>query len=162
MLFHGPITHGYFLAGTWSCSNSEGCCLYVTQDGKLNRAAIGQHFNDGCNQCKCLESPENRGPWICTRKMCPCPYKNWERIGGWGQIGSVVNAWDERAGCQKKCPCIKRGFLARVDCEDQACNVNWDVSRDSIFWSSILRHAHLHSKLYFMDNFMLFYSYTQD
>ncbi|XP_063693390.1 U-reduvitoxin-Pr10a-like [Bolinopsis microptera] len=89
--------------GEMKCSEGTICCQYLDKKGKTKRAAPGDSYNDGCNQCTC---GEEGGMGACTRMACPdkCAYKNWDLISGYAKKGKV-NAYDEEEDCPKQCKC---------------------------------------------------------
>ena len=120
MIHNLILTH----TGSLKCDKKKKCCLYAGPDGETLRAEIGESFNDGCNQCRCTKSKKNRGPWACTRKGCPCSYKNWENVRGYAADGATVPVFDPRGdehgdyGCPKMCTCDGR---SRVSCKGEPC-----------------------------------------
>ncbi|KAL5259205.1 hypothetical protein ACHWQZ_G009607 [Mnemiopsis leidyi] len=112
--------------GSVKCDGKTVCCLYAGPRGETLRAEIGKSFNDGCNQCTCKFSRRNRGPWPCTRMVCPCSFKNWDKVSGYTEIGNTVPVSDPKGGmdiygkyrCPKICTCNTAG---RVSCEVEPC-----------------------------------------
>ena len=120
------------IPGSVACVKNKNCCLYAGSNSETLRAEIGDSFFDGCNQCTCAKSRKNRGPWACTKKMCSCRYKNWDKVVGYASSGDSVEVYDPKGdgmssdseyGCPKFCTCKakKRGKMEKVDCRNEYC-----------------------------------------
>jgi len=101
-------------SGEIKCTEDTVCCLWANGVGKTKRAYLNENFNDGCNDCVCLENGA-----ACTKKMClnKCPFKNWDLAPGWARKGEV-QVYDEEVGCPKICDCERKKGVASLKCTD--------------------------------------------
>ena len=78
-------------------------CSYVGPDGETALALDGTSYNDGCNNCMCVN-----GLSLCHLMWCShvCPVTNKDGASGWIAQGTVIlRDAEEEGGAPQVCTC---------------------------------------------------------